>query len=240
MRIIDALLSSLEGDAAVEDVRLSPFWTAVVSRGCGLAANFTAPGHHHDGAPVKDAGTLAGKQALELARLAGSSSVLESSIGMAAVNSLLQVNTERCEILNAGDLIEEKGKGKRVAVVGHFPFVEKLRRSARELWVIEMLPRRGHHAANEATEIIPRAEVVAITGSAFVNGTIEGLLALRSPGAFVVVLGPTTPLSSVLFDYGVDVVSGTRVVDRDTVLRYVSQGATFRQIRGVSLLTMRK
>jgi uncharacterized protein (DUF4213/DUF364 family) len=57
------------------------------------------------------------------------------------------------------------------------------------------------------------------------------------------VLGPTTPLSPVLFDHGADVVSGTLVTDPETVLRYVSQGASFRQIKrsnGMRLLTLAK
>ena len=56
--------------------------------------------------------------------------------------------------------------------------------------------------------------------------------------SFVVVLGPSTPMSPVLFDYGVDVLSGVSVSDKDTVLRGVSEGASFRQVRGVELLTM--
>jgi len=50
----------------------------------------------------------------------------------------------------------------------------------------------------------------------------------------------TAPLSPILFDYGVDAVSGTQVVDSDVVLRCVSQGANFRQIRGVRRLTLLK
>jgi uncharacterized protein (DUF4213/DUF364 family) len=43
-----------------------------------------------------------------------------------------------------------------------------------------------------------------------------------------------------LFEHGVDVVSGTKVVDADLVLTLISQGATFRQVKGpgVRLLTM--
>ena len=81
-------------------------------------------------------------------------------------------------------------------------------------------------------------DVVGITGTAFTNHTIEYLLGLCHPNAYVVILGGTAPISPVLFDYGVDAVSGTLVTDPETVMRCVSQGATFRQIRGTRLLTM--
>ncbi len=61
-----------------------------------------------------------------------------------------------------------------------------------------------------------QADIVAITGSALINHSIERLLNLCRPESFVVVLGPTTPLSPVLFDHGVDVICGTRVVDRSS------------------------
>jgi len=56
------------------------------------------------------------------------------------------------------------------------------------------------------------------------------------------VLGATTPLSPVWFDYGVDLVSGTRVTDPELMLRLVSEGVVFKQIhgRGMKLLTIQK
>lgn len=53
-------------------------------------------------------------------------------------------------------------------------------------------------------------------------------------------LGDTVPMCPLLFDYGVDALSGTRVVDPEVALRCVSQGANFRQIRGIARLTMEK
>jgi len=240
MKIIDDLLSALDLDAVVRDIRLGPYWTAVLTRNCGLAFMISSPFDHHGKAPVRDAGHLLDKSAHELAQMARSESTLEAAIGMATINSLLDIDEKRCINLNAGDLLLEEGRGKRVALVGHFPFVNELRQQAGELWVIEKHPGVGDISESEAQELIPRADVVAITGSAFVNHTIEGLLDLCSPDACVVVLGPTTPLSPLLFDYGVDVISGTRVIDPEAVLRQVSQGATFRQMRGVRLLTMKR
>ncbi len=242
-RIIDDLLSNVNAGATVTDIRVGPYWTAVLSRNCGLAATPRAPDHHHRSdvpGPVKEAGRLIGKDAFELAQLARSDNDVEAAIGIAAVNSLIEIDERRCIDLNAADLIEQEGRGKRVAVVGHFPFVERLRKTVKELWVLERNPAEGDVAESDMGDIIPEADLVAITGSTFVNRTIEAVLELCSPEAQVIVLGPSTPLSPVLFDYGVSVVSGTRVVDPDTVLQHVSQGATFRQMKGVRLLTMKR
>ncbi len=242
VKIINDLLSTLDYQAAIKDVRLGPFWTAALTRNCGLASTPHMPHHHspHVPVPVKDAGHLMEKVALGLARMARSDSEMEAAIGMATINSLIEIEETRCIDLNAADLIQEKGRDKRVAIAGHFPFVRKLRQTTKELWVIEKYPGESDLAESEAQNIIPKADVVAITGSAFVNHTIEDLLRLCGSKAFVIVLGPSTPLSPILFEYGIDVISGTKVVDPETVLPYVSQGATFRQMKGVRLLIMKR
>jgi len=237
VKILDDLIGSLEGDALTREVRVGPFWTAVWSRGCGLASTTGPRDHEHGATFVHDAGGLAGRSARELARLAYSDSPLEAGIGLAAMNSLLDVDEARCVELNAAELLIDRGRGKKVALVGHFPFVPALREAAGRLWVIELHPQPGDVGAEEAETIVPQADIVAITGSAFINHTMEPLLSLCWPETFVVVLGPSTPLSPVLFDYGVDVISGTRVVDPVRALRCASEGATFRQMRGVRLLT---
>jgi hypothetical protein len=43
-------------------------------------------------------------------------------------------------------------------------------------------------------------------------------------------------ISPILFEHGAMIISGTRA-DDDTVLRTVGQGASFRQVEGVKLLT---
>ena len=65
-------------------------------------------------------------------------------------------------------------------------------------------------------------------------------MALCSPEALVLVLGPSTPLSPVLFRYGVHILSGSVVEDVEAVLQAVSQGANFRQVHryGVRLVTI--
>jgi len=238
MKILDDLVSRLNTEARVRDVRQGLFHTGVLTRNCGLAATLPRDALRQEQPSVKEPGSLLGIGALELARMAYSEGILEAAIGMATINSLLEIDEGRCEVLNAGDLIAEKGKYKRVAIVGHFPFIPKLREIAKELWVIEKNPQDGDFTEAEAETLIPQADVVGITGTAFTNHTIEYLLKLCNPKAYVVILGDTTPLSPVLFNYGVDAISGTKVIDSELALRCVSQGATYRQIRGIRQLTM--
>jgi uncharacterized protein len=240
LKIIDNLLSSLNYAYQAKDIRLGPFQTAVMTHNCGLASTPHDPGPHHDHTPVNEAGLLLKKESKSLAALAKSSSQMEAAIGMATINSLIEVDETHCTELNAADLLMKNGEDKRVAIVGHFPFVPKLRKVAKELWVIEKNPREGDRPESEAKNLIPQADVVGITGTAFINHSIERLLLLCNPKAYIVILGGTAPLSPVLFDYGISTVSGTVVVDPESVLRCVSQGATFRQLTGIKLLTMTK
>ena len=79
--------------------------------------------------------------------------------------------------------------------------------------MLELEPQGDDLPAAAAPEVLPQADVVGITGSTLANGTLEGLLALCRPEATVVLIGPTTPLSTVLFDYGADVLCGVLVDD---------------------------
>jgi uncharacterized protein (DUF4213/DUF364 family) len=239
MKILEDLLDHLSPcDAPLRDVIVGAHWTTVMTRGCGLASTLGDP-HPHTGPSVRDAGKLTERGIAELMNLARSEKSLEASIGMATINSLIEIDENRCSEVNAFDLLAAQGGGKNVAVIGHFPFVPKLKELARNLWVIEQRPHPGDLEANRAADILPRCQVVGITSTSFINHTLESLLELCRD-AFVMLLGPTTPLTPLLFDYGVDAISGSQVVDEAQVVRYVSQGATFQQLHhaGVRLLTM--
>lgn len=254
MSIVEDIVATIEGDAPVKDVRACAHWTGVLLGNldsshegvedrlrCGLSSTIVDHDSPHGSKKVEGVGELHNRTARELVRMTGADDPIAVGIGIAALNALLEVDEARCVDLNAGDWLVEHGRGRRVAVVGHFPFLEKLREVVDTLWVLEKHPAPDEHGADEATEIIPQADVVAITGTTLINRTFDFLASLWKPGSRVMMLGPSTPLSPVLFDYGIDVVSGTVVTDPLRFLTIIGHGATFQQVKKagvVRLLTM--
>jgi uncharacterized protein (DUF4213/DUF364 family) len=239
-RILEELISALNTEASVRDVRVGLFHTGVLTRNCGLAATLPRDVLRQERPAIRNPGSLINRSPSELVKLAYSENILEAAIGMATLNSLLEIDEEKGRDLNARDLIAEKGKGKKIAIVGHFPFVPELGKIAKQLWVIEKNPKPGDLTESEAEDVIPEADVVGLTGTAFTNHTIEPLLKLCRFQTYVVVLGDSAPLSPILFDYGIDAVSGTKVMDPNLAMRCVSEGANYRQIRGIRQITIMK
>jgi len=244
MQVLKEILETLP-DGQVREVRIGLHWTAVVAElegelRCGLAASLSGAHDHHKEPDVPQAGQLESLPARQLAEWSLGAHPVRTSIGMAAVNALLPRYPERWSDENAEQVIANLGAGKRVALIGDFPFVPSLRQQVGELIVLEQNPGPDDLPAEAAPQVLPGADVVAITGMTLVNHTLEGLLALCSPQAKVLVLGPSTPLSPVLFDHGVDVLSGSIVTNIPAVLRILSQGGNFRQVHrgGVRLVNM--
>jgi len=226
MKLIEDLIAgSKNNDAPVQDVRVGVSWTGVLGKYCGLAKTYGVPVVH--GNYTKDMGRLTEKTTLELAEYSYSWNLIEASIGIAALNAMTK--TDRSVDINARDLIFEKANGKKVGVSGSFPFIPQLKKLAKEMWVFELDPFKLDPANRIITEtaaenIIPQCEVVVITGSTLINKSAGRLLELsRLAQAYTVVLGPSTPMSEVWFDYGVDLVAGAEVIQPEPVLLKLSQ-----------------
>jgi uncharacterized protein (DUF4213/DUF364 family) len=247
-RILNALLNTpLNGN--VREVLIGLHWTAVVveangERRCGLASTLSPPHHIHGVVDVPEAGRLVDMDGPALLELAKSERPLLAGVGVATINALLRPDPEQLLDRNAEAVIAAQGAGKKVALIGHFPFVERLRTRVGELWVLEQNPQPGDLPAASASELLPQADIVAITGTTLVNHTLDKLLAYCAPQAAVILLGPSTPLSPLLFDRkqggGIDILCGSVVFDIDPVLQVIGQGGNFRQVRraGVRTVTM--
>jgi len=232
MAVIEDILESLaDQDAEVRDLRICLRATAVWTRRLGLAYTFPRV-HHGRVSEQPKPRRLSEMSARELAKLALSEDRIDAAVGMAAINSLLDPSPEDLKTGNALELILRHGAGRSVTVVGHFPFVERLREKVEDLWVLELYPQDGDLPSEDAPEVIPRSDVVAITGTTLLNHTLEGLLELAR-GKTVILLGPTTPMTGVFFEHGVDHVCGSLVEDPDLALKCVSEGVSFRYTEGL-------
>jgi len=187
---------------------------------------------------VGQAGHLTDKTALELCQLAHSDHLLEASIGLAAINSMLPA--VQGDEVNAEQLLVERGVGKKIAVIGHFPFVARIKDLAATLWVMEKRLRAGDLPESEAGRVLPQADVVAISATTLINHTLPEILQMCREDSYRIMLGATTPLSPVLLDYGLDALCGVQVTDPQMVLRHIQEGAIFRQVRGVRLVCIHR
>ncbi len=242
MIIIREIIDSLEKGVPVRDIIRGPLWTGVVSNGCGLASTLhEGECSSAEGKGVKDPAGFAGKTADDLAELSFSREIPEASLGLAAINSLIEPVQDESDEMNAAEFLIKAGKGKNVSIIGHFPFVDQVREAAENLWVIEKRPQPGDYREEESGKFLPLSDIIAISSTTLINHTLEPLLELCPDSSITMLLGPTTPLSEILFDHGVDIISGSRVTDIPVVCESIARGISFsrmKRIGGIRLVNL--
>jgi hypothetical protein len=231
--IVQKLIASLEPRLSlltVKKVVIGLRYTCVVlsDGSCGLAATLD------EGECCNKfnwSGPLAGRPALELARGLATADSIGSSIGLATVNAVLSKDAPLQEI----EPIEllEIDKDDVVGMIGNIaPLARHIAERAKELLIFERNPsqRSENVLPDWAVEWeLPRCKAVFITGSAFINKTIDHLLELCKGN--VVIIGPTTPLWPKLFNPSfkprpVNGLFGVRVCDPELVYQIISEGGS--------------
>ncbi len=191
---------------------------------------------------VPGAGAMLGKPLVGLVRdcLTGGLSGRSAAVAMLSAG-LPPEALAGAQPVNAKELLIRYGAGgARTLMVGHFLMVDWLREANLDLQVFE-LPGRlqpGDLPSTELARHLPSADVLAITATTLLTGTLEDILKRRAPHTRVLLMGPTAPLSPLLFEYGIHHVCGVRVAQPALALESASQGAGSKQMQGLERVTI--
>ncbi len=229
--IYEALSSGLpEAEVEIEAFAAGIHWFGVrAGGGLGLAMS-----PRETQVRIGPAGWVAGSPLRETAALARSWDMGEAALGIAALNAYYNQPARAREAAeSAGCAFSETGAsvfrqmlpriaGRRVAVIGHFQGLEEAARVC-ELSILERRPQPGDFPDPACEAILPESDYVFITGTTLINKTLPRLLELAR-GAFVCLVGPTTPLMPGLLELGVDLLAGLVVENPDAVWPVVQEG----------------
>jgi uncharacterized protein len=234
--IYDELIAAIPPDLQVSDCLIGLHWTLIRSVGTGMALTPFERSHSGPMGASVIAGIgeqVAGMPVSRLAAYVKSWNPFEATLGLAAINSVLNA-AERVERMCGQPLTSQsrvsafvhyadRVRGKKVAVIGHFPDLDALS-GVCELTILERNPR-GRDLPDPACEyVLPSQDFVFITATTLINKTLPRLLDL-SGNATVFLVGPSTPFATLLFDHGIDTLAGTVVVDPQSVWRAAQEGA---------------
>lgn len=219
--LYDELLDSIPSTECVKSFTCGDHWLMVESDGggVGLAQHFPLP---QGGRQAQDARyDILGKPLRQVAECVKSWDFNEASIGLAAMNaannSMALVPHSALQTAASGrqgdafSYFMSEARGKKVAVIGHFPGLNLLRQNC-ELSILERNPQPGDIPDSAAEYILPHQDFVFITGTTFINKTITRLLELTRQ-ARVCMVGPSTPMNPLLFRHGLTSLSGLVVAD---------------------------
>jgi len=169
------------------------------------------------------------------------SSGIRRAVGIAVLNALACAAAERgsvgAELLPDTDAFDaaQIQPHEKVVVVGAFvPFLRALRALGVDYLVLEKDPTTLKPAelpffreAALAPEVVPHADVLLITGTTLINGTLDGLLRLAKPDARIVVVGPTvTMVPDAFFRRGCTILGGVEITDPDAFLDILAEGGS--------------
>ncbi len=181
---------------------------------------------------ISSPGTFASSSADKIIDLMKSNSPQEVSVAIATINAIAQFQQIEYHPFKAQDIIEKYCSNKILAIIGHFPFLSALKVNFKKCMVFELQPSEGEYPSREIPKLLPQAEVVAITGTTFINHTIEDILNYSKNAKLRIIMGPSTPLIPQLLDFGIDILAGTFITNIELVKRYVLEGANYSQLKG--------
>lgn len=222
----DDLIEAIPDDIYVEDYLSGCSWTMVKTQD-NMGISLTVKGFSK-AAIFK--GSVVGTALKTIAAGVKSWNYVEASLGMAAINAYYNTpdkipkGQRDCKKTDAFVIYADAIKDKNVAVIGHFPNIKRQFESICNLSILERTPGQGDYPDSACEYILPNQDFIFITGMTLINKTLPRLLDIASEETKVILVGPSSPLTPVLFEYGISNISGFVVTDEAIMLDVLKRG----------------
>lgn len=230
--LYDRLIENIPDDIPVAECVSGEFWSYVrAGKYAGVA--MTVKENPDDN---ESSINYTGMSLKQLAEYSKSWNFKEASLGVAAINAFYNtedkifrdsVTIDEGEGKEAFMLYKDKVKGKKVAVIGHFPTIQSELGSICDLSILERRPQKGDYPDPACEYILPDQDFLFITGVTLINKTLPRLLQIVSDHCEVVMVGPSVPLTKIMYDHGADALSGFYVKDKEKMKDFVGTGNNF-------------
>jgi len=195
---------------------------------------------------INFAGTLTGKKLVDLLQWSYKPPSLEKIIGIATLNAVSQ---HILEVINPYkkikvDLVKylKIDKDTKIIFIGQIsPLIKRVSNITKSIIIVEDNPSvspslnefsiRNNINKLNGEEI--STDILFCTGTALINDTMEEILTLfKRYARKIVVIGPSASIiPDILFDYGVDIVGGMKIVDSESTLRVLQEGGGTKQFK---------
>lgn len=230
--LYDRLINGIPKDWKADEIVRGSAFSYVKSRnGIGMAEiksyDYRMPifTRNMEGAPLR-----------EVAESIKSWNFYEASVGLAAINAYYNsIEVAKSNGVTIGDAMhvedriydpfimsQNEIRGKKVAVLGHFPHITTLLAPICEMKIIAGdFPKDDDYPPTAVEFLFPESDFIFIGSSSFIDKTLPRLLELARNAKKVTIVGPSTTLAPLLFDYGVADLSGFVIKDNPRAMRIV-------------------
>lgn len=225
----NALISEIDDNSTyVTNIVRGISWTAAVLSDGGVGVAMHTEG---DSFP-RIYPNICGMKIKEAAGAVLSWNMEEANEGMAVINAFFNRAEKRASLkadTEGGTLAGINVAGRTVGIIGHLvghgDITEELLADAAAYYIIEKEPRPGDYPDSACEYLLPKCDLVIITGSAAMNKTMPRLLQL-SKDADVVLTGPSVPLCPALFDFGIKKLHGRVITESEAMLNAIVEKRT--------------
>ncbi|MCG8611906.1 MAG: DUF364 domain-containing protein [Pseudomonadales bacterium] len=242
----------------IDFVCIGTTWILIqVEGGTGVAMNLSPASR-----TVEWSGTLQGRPCMEIIEWVYSWNHLQSGIGLACINALLNgPENPLCQNANpnlvpggAGsggkrlngaegltgqgnlsvfDYFSPQLSGARIVVIGRYPGLQ-VSLSGLDYVVLERESTVDDLPDTAAEYLIPKADWLFLTATALINKSLPRLIeiASRSSNLTTVLMGPSMPWSGLWRNLGIDYLAGVGITDPAALKHTILQGGGMRIFEG--------